>query len=66
MGKKYKNLEFSHGQIGRGPKITVSIAESLGTVSGVSIEYSGSGIANRSITPILSRYFTGLYYFCYT
>ena len=35
-------------------------AESSVTVSGDLIEYSGSGIVNRSITPILSRHFTGL------
>ena len=27
FGDKYKNLEFSHGQDGRGPKIPFSIAD---------------------------------------
>ena len=63
IGDKYKNLEFSHGQDGCGPKTTFSIAESVEssvTVSGDLIEYSGSGIVNRSIAPILSRHFHGL------
>ena len=62
---KYKNLEFSHGQDGRGPKTTFSIADiaySSVAVSGDLMEYSGSGIVNRSIRPILSRHFTGLAY----
>ena len=56
-------MEFSHGRNGCGPKITFSIAESAEssvTVSGDLKEYSGSGIVNRSITPILSRHFPGL------
>ena len=46
----YKNryyiqkLEFSHDQDGCGPKTTLSIAESSGTVSRDLLEYSGSGI----------------------
>ena len=52
IGDKYKNLEFSHGLDGCGPKTIFSIAESSVTVSGDLIEYSGSGIVNRSITPI--------------
>ena len=60
---KYKNLEFSHGQDGCGPKTTCSIADTADssvTDSGDLMEYSGSGIVNRSIRPILSRHFTGL------
>ena len=62
---EYKNLEFSHGQDGRSPKTTFSIADtadSLVAVSGDLMEYFGSGIVNRSIRPILSRHFTGLIY----
>ena len=60
---KYKNLEISHVRVGRGPKTTFSIADTADSSvadSGDLIEYSGSGIVNRSITPILSRHFTGL------
>ena len=62
FGDKYKNLEFSHDQDGRGPKTTFSIADtedSSLTVSGDLMDYSGSGIVNRSIRPILRRHFTG-------
>ena len=61
---KYKILEFSHGQDGSGPKTSFSIAgtaDSSVVVSGDLMEYFGSGIVNRSIRPILSRYFTGPY-----
>ena len=63
ISDNYKNLEFSHGQDGRGQKTPFSIAESAESsvaVFGDLMEYSGSGIVNRSITPILSRHFTGL------
>ena len=66
FGDKYKNLEFSHGQDGRGPKTTFSIADTADSsvaVSGDLKEYFGSGIVNRSIRPILSRHFTGLFYY---
>ena len=56
IGDKYKILEFSHGQDGQ--KITFSIAknaESSAAASGDLIEYFGSGIVNRSITPIFSQ-----------
>ena len=59
-----QNLKFSHGQDGRGKKTTFSIADSVDSsvaVFGDLIEYSGSGIVNISITPILSRHFTGLF-----
>ena len=42
FGVKYKNLEFSHGQDGRGPKTTFSIADTADssvTVSGDLMEY---------------------------
>ena len=66
FGDKYKNLEFSHGQDGRGLKTTFSIADTADSsvaVSGDLKEYFGSGIVNRSIRPILSRHFTGLFYY---
>ena len=56
-------MELSHGQDGRGPKPTFSIADttdSLVAVSGDLMGYSESGIVNRSTKPILSRHFTGL------
>ena len=31
FGDKYKNLEFSHGQDGRGPKTTFSIEDTANT-----------------------------------
>ena len=46
---KYKNMEFSHGQDGRGPKTTffiVDTADSSVAVSGDLMEYFGSGIVN--------------------
>ena len=49
FGDKYKNLEFSHGQDGRGPKTTFSTADTADSsvaVSGDLMEYSGSGIIN--------------------
>ena len=58
-----QNLKFSHGQDGRGQKTPFSIADSAESsvaVSGDLIEYSGSGIVNISITPILSCHFTWL------
>ena len=62
-GDRYKNLEFSHDQDGRGPNTIFSIADTADSsvaVSGDLMEYSGSGVVNRSIRPILSRHFTGL------
>ena len=56
----FKNLEFSHGQDGRGPKTTFSFTDNSVAVSVDLMEYFGSGIVNRSIRPILSRHFTGL------
>ena len=49
--------------MGVAQKTTFSIADSADSsvaLSGDLIEYSGSGIVNISITPILSRHFTGL------
>ena len=63
FGDKYKILEFSHGQHGRGSKTTFSIADTADSsvaASGDLMEYSGTGIVSRSIRPILSRHFTGL------
>ena len=60
----FKNLEFSHGEDGRGPKTTFSIADTADSsvaVSGDLMEYFGSGIFDKSIRPILSPHFTGLY-----
>ena len=50
-----QNQELPHDQDECGPKTSLSIterAESLVTVSGDLIEYSGSVIVNKSITPV--------------
>ena len=61
----YSKLEFSYDQGGRGPKTPFSIAESAESsvaVFGDSIEYSGSGIVYRSITPIFSQNMPSFYW----